>query len=79
MRDEEYPDESDDDEASDTETCAECGAEVYEDAERCPKCGAWLNADSGDGEVDERALRVVLAIFIAFAAISAGIVWWLSP
>lgn len=81
LRDDEYSaDPHDDDELSETERCPNCGADVYEDAPKCPQCGAWLDADDGDldDETSTRALRVVLAIFIAFAAASAALVWWLS-
>ena len=43
LQDYEYPDEPDDDDyESDTVTCSECQAEVYEDAEQCPVCGNYI-------------------------------------
>jgi len=56
LRDDEYPDaDSDDDsddagwddELSETVSCAQCGAEIYEDAFQCPVCGAYVTGDSG--------------------------------
>lgn len=33
---------SDDDEATLTTACPECGADVYEDTPRCPACGNYV-------------------------------------
>lgn len=51
LRDEEYPDESDDgydddDDENDTVICSNCGADVYEDSECCPKCGEFLTTNT---------------------------------
>jgi hypothetical protein len=56
LRDDEYPDadsdEADwDDESSETVSCAQCGAEIYEDAFQCPACGAHVSGDSGANPV----------------------------
>jgi DNA-directed RNA polymerase subunit RPC12/RpoP len=45
LDDEEYPDEQDD-EGTETVSCPECGAEVYEDAVRCPICGHYVTHDT---------------------------------
>ena len=42
LDDEEYPDEHPDDDRTETVSCPECGAEVYEDAVRCPACGNYI-------------------------------------
>ena len=45
LDDDEYPDENDDDDGqSDTVSCPECGAEIYEDSVRCPACGHYVTS-----------------------------------
>ena len=46
LDDEEYPDEQPDDDRTETVSCPECGAEVYEDALRCPVCGNYVTHDT---------------------------------
>lgn len=38
----EFPDENDDDDSTETVPCPSCGADVYEDAEQCPSCGTYI-------------------------------------
>ncbi len=47
LRDDEYPDEPDGDDDTDTFTCPNCGAEVYEDAIQCPSCGEYITPIEG--------------------------------
>ena len=47
LEDDEYPDEPDDDNETETAFCPKCGAEVYEDAVRCPVCEAYITPTSG--------------------------------
>jgi hypothetical protein len=42
----EYPDDENDDDESETVSCPDCGADVYEDAEQCPQCGHYLVSDT---------------------------------
>jgi hypothetical protein len=43
LDDSEYPDLDDsDDEATETISCPECQADIYEDAEQCPVCGSYV-------------------------------------
>jgi hypothetical protein len=45
LEDREFPDEDElDDDLSQTVTCPECGADVYEDTPRCPHCGNYLGS-----------------------------------
>ena len=47
LGDHEYPDaDPRDDEDTDTVTCPECDADVYEDADQCPVCGEYLIPDT---------------------------------
>lgn len=40
--DDEFPDEEDGDEPTETVPCPHCGAEVYEDADYCPYCQTYI-------------------------------------
>jgi len=56
LRDEEYPDaDSDhddpDDGLSETVSCPQCGAEIYEDAVQCPVCGGYVTEGVGENRV----------------------------
>lgn len=42
----EYPDPDQDDDNSETVTCPQCGADVYEEADQCPACGTFLIPDT---------------------------------
>ena len=46
-----YPDDGDDDEQTETVLCPRCGTELYEDADYCPNCQTYItvqpNAWSG--------------------------------
>jgi hypothetical protein len=45
--DDEYPEEDDsDDDLTETVSCPECGAEIYEDASQCPVCGSYVTSNS---------------------------------
>jgi len=44
--DEEYADDDSPDELSETASCSQCGAEVYEDAIECPVCGSYVTPDT---------------------------------
>ena len=46
LDDDEYPDEPADDDLTETVSCPQCGAEVYEDALRCPVCGDYVTHDT---------------------------------
>ncbi len=47
LHDYEYPDADPyDEDSTDTVTCPECGADVYEDADVCPVCGEFLIPDT---------------------------------
>ncbi len=42
----EFPDENDDDDLTETVPCPSCGADVYEDAEQCPYCGSYITSST---------------------------------
>ena len=50
LTDDEYPDDdfNDDDldDVTETVSCPNCGAEVYEDAVACPVCGEYITPDN---------------------------------
>ena len=46
LRDDEFPDQCDDDDLTETAPCPGCGVDVYEDAEKCPACGAYISHQS---------------------------------
>ena len=43
---EEYPDDDSQDGLSETVSCSQCGAEIYEDAVQCPICGSYVAPDT---------------------------------
>ena len=74
LRDDEYPNQYDDDDLTETVPCPDCGADIYEDAEKCPVCGAYIirqaNLFAG-----RPTWWVVLAVLGLLAAVLALAVW----
>ena len=65
FRDEEYPDEGDDAEGTETRDCRGCGKSIYVDAERCPSCGEYVTP----GETTPKGGRWVWLIIPAIVII----------
>lgn len=42
----EFSEENDDDNSTETVPCPSCGAAIYDDAEQCPYCGQYITADT---------------------------------
>jgi len=75
IRDEEYPDDDGDDGPSETVSCSQCGAEVYEDAVQCPACGAYLTPDTAvwSGKPSPWILLALLGVLATIAALVFGL------
>lgn len=73
-----YDEEWDEDEATSTIPCANCGAEVYEEADSCPVCGEFLI--DGARPLDKKpAWFVALGLLgiIAVVVLLSGVLQWL--
>jgi ribosomal protein L37E len=57
----------DDDDASETITCPECGRDVYKLADRCPHCGHWMAANGG--AMTARSTWVKVTVIVALVAL----------
>jgi len=57
-----------DDDSSETDTCPECGAEIYEDSPRCPACGHYI-LKSASYSYRPLPAWVLLAAIAAIAAL----------
>jgi len=42
----EFSEENDDNDTTETIACPQCGEQVYEDAEQCPYCGTYLTSQT---------------------------------
>jgi hypothetical protein len=58
-----------DDDGSETVSCPECGADVYEDAEQCPVCGNYLIRDTHPLRDSSRPLAWLLLGLAGIAAV----------
>lgn len=72
--DDEYPDEDEGDDASETRPCPHCGEEIYEEAEQCSVCGEYVTFPSRG--LSERPLWWTLLGLIGIAAVIYGLVSW---
>jgi uncharacterized paraquat-inducible protein A len=66
----EFPDENDEDDSTETVSCPSCGADVYEDAEQCPYCGTYITHQTSPWE-GRSMWWIVLAVLGLVATILA--------
>jgi hypothetical protein len=68
-----WPEEPDD-EATETITCRQCGADIYEDAVQCPECGWYVTGDTSAWS-DRPTWWIVLGLLGALAFALAMLGW----
>ena len=75
LRDDEYPDESDDapGDSADRRPCPACGADIHELSDHCPHCGHWITCD--DVPAGRHTLLWIIVAILAAVALFLAVVF----